>query len=73
MNAPVVSRRGPRTDLVLIGVLVLGVLLVVAGFVFDLPWGLGGVELALVATPVVLAVLAMTVVLRRADARNRSR
>ena len=70
MKAPVVPRRGPRTVLVLVGVLVVAVVLAVGGLVLDLPLGLGGAEVALVAAPVVLAVLVLTVVLHRADARD---
>jgi hypothetical protein len=73
VDEPLMPGRGSsRTELALAGVVVVGILLAVAGFVFDLPWGLGGTELAIVAAPIVLAVLAITVVLRRADARNRS-
>lgn len=70
MKAPMVPRRGPRTVLVLVGVLVVAVVLAVGGLVLDLPLGLGGAEVALVAAPVVLAVLVLTVVLHRADARD---
>jgi hypothetical protein len=64
VDTPAVPGRGPRAETVLATVLVVVVLVVAAGFLFDLPFGFGGWELAVVATPIALAVVAVAVVLR---------
>jgi hypothetical protein len=73
MNAPAVPGRGPRAEGVLVAALVAVVLVVAAGFVFDLPYGFGGWELALMAAPVVAAGLAVAALLRSAERRKRPR
>jgi hypothetical protein len=70
MNAPALPGRGPRTETIL-GLFVVVVALVVAvGFLFDLPYGFGGWELALMATPIVLATVALGVLLRISGRRR---
>ncbi len=65
MNQPAPPRRTARTAPVLVCLLVVTALIVASGFLFDLPWGLGGWQLMIVVTPLVLAALALVVVLRR--------
>lgn len=64
MNAPALPGRGPRTETVLTLFLLVVALAVAVGFLFDLPYGFGGWELLLMATPIVLATVALGVLLR---------
>jgi hypothetical protein len=54
---------------VLAGALVVIALIVASGFVFDLPYGFGGWELVIVATPIVVAIVVLGLVLRASDRR----
>ena len=53
---------GPASCLA--GALVVIALIVASGFLFDLPYGFGGWELLLMATPIVLVIVTLGVVLR---------
>ncbi len=69
MDAPAVPGRGSRTQAILgLFLLVVG-LVVVGGFLFDLPYGFGGWELLLMATPIVLVTVTLGVVLRLSGRR----
>ena len=63
MNAPAMP-GGSRTETALAGAVVVLVLLVAAGFLFDLPFGFGGWQMVVVSTPVARAVVALAWVLR---------
>jgi hypothetical protein len=69
VDAPPVPGRRSRTGVVLGGVLLAIVLIVASGFVFDLPYGFGGWELVILATPIVAAIVVLGLVLRSAGRR----